>query len=106
MRCVISSNIADRILNAQNVESNASKAEVCLGGKLIPFSDISQNSISGKRTPHKVQYKKKQTIPKIQYTGMEVSTIFWEFYSLKGAFKLFFRPMNLMGERITLSNFL
>ena len=58
MICEISSIIIDRILKVQNAESNTSKAEVCLGGKLSLFLDISQNSISEKRILHKIQYQK------------------------------------------------
>ena len=37
---------------------------VCLGGKLSPFSDISQNSLLEKQTLHKIQCQKKELFTK------------------------------------------
>ena len=39
-------------------------AGVCLGGKLSPFSDISQNSTLEKQTLHKIQYEKNRLFTK------------------------------------------
>ena len=71
---------------------------VCLGGKLSPFSDISQNSKLEKQTLHKIHYKKnglftkfsirKRTLHKIQYIGMKVTTIFWKFYYFFKTFQI------------------
>ena len=50
------------------------KTGVCLGGKLNPFSDISQNSVWEKRTLHKIQYEENGLFTKFNSVHVYV---FW-----------------------------
>ena len=50
------------------------KAGVCLGRKLSPFSDISQNSTLEKQTLHKIQYEKNRLFTKFNSVHVYV---FW-----------------------------
>ena len=40
-------------------------SDVCLGTKLSPFSDISQNSVLEKQTLHKIQCEKNKLFTKL-----------------------------------------
>ena len=46
---------------------------ICLGGKLSPFSDISQNSALEKQTFHKIQYEKNALFIKFNMRKMHSS---------------------------------
>ena len=51
----------------------STNAGVCLGRKLSPFSDISQNSMLEKQTLHKIQYKENELFTKFNIRKTDFS---------------------------------